>query len=69
MNEISCHSVLVCRLADRVEGSLSCDEEGERAYVGCYDSQLYCLHVLTGQILWSFSTKVNDSEHKVCQKI
>ncbi len=41
-----------------MEGSPSCEEGGGRVYVGCYDSRLYCLDMLTGQIIWSFQAKV-----------
>lgn len=34
----------------------SFSEDGKHAYFGCFDNHLYCIEVLTGQIVWQYKT-------------
>ncbi|KAG9402547.1 hypothetical protein AC1031_007157 [Aphanomyces cochlioides] len=43
------------QLPDRIESS--CARHDNNVYVGCYDGYIYCLHLMTGEIRWSFLTQ------------
>ncbi|XP_075215445.1 aminoadipate-semialdehyde dehydrogenase [Lycorma delicatula] len=48
--------ISLSNLPDRIESSALISECGRYYYVGCYDKNLYCVDINSGDIIWSFAT-------------
>ncbi|XP_034171725.1 aminoadipate-semialdehyde dehydrogenase isoform X1 [Osmia lignaria lignaria] len=50
-----CVSAFKIKLPDRIEASVLVFDNF-KGVVGCYDSNVYCLHLKTGEIIWKYQT-------------
>ncbi|KAK9300214.1 hypothetical protein QLX08_006989 [Tetragonisca angustula] len=50
-----CSSAFKVKLSDRVEASILVLDDF-RGIVGCYDGNVYCFHLKTGNVIWNYQT-------------